>query len=94
MTVSAAAIQVLKEAGRPLHAKEITERILSRGLWSSSGKTPGATVRMPKGNAEGVRLGILVSTETGEIYGKPHYKPYLMPIRARMPVAGNPMASS
>ena len=44
MTVSAAAIQVLKEAGRPLHAKEITERILSRGLWSSSGKTPGATV--------------------------------------------------
>ena len=44
MSVLDAAIQVLREADNPLHAKEITERILSKGLWTSSGKTPAATV--------------------------------------------------
>jgi len=44
MSVRDAAIQVLKEAGKPLHAKEITERILSMGLWETTGKTPVATV--------------------------------------------------
>lgn len=44
MSVLNAAIQVLKEADNPLHAKEITERILSKGLWKTSGKTPAATV--------------------------------------------------
>jgi len=44
MSVRDAAIQVLKEAGKPLHTKEITERILSKGLWRTSGKTPTATV--------------------------------------------------
>ena len=44
MNVRDAAILALKEADRPLHAKEITERILSMGLWKTSGKTPVATV--------------------------------------------------
>jgi len=44
MSVLDAAIQVLKEADKPLHAKEITERILSKGLWKTFGKTPAATV--------------------------------------------------
>jgi len=44
MSVRDAAIQVLKEAGQPLHAKEITKRILSKDLWRTSGKTPIATV--------------------------------------------------
>ena len=39
-----AAEQVLRKAGRPLHYKEITKRILSEGLWSTDGKTPDATV--------------------------------------------------
>jgi restriction system protein len=39
-----AAIQVLTEAGKPLHAKEIAGRILSKGLWKTTGKTPAATV--------------------------------------------------
>ncbi len=39
MSVLDAAIQVLKEAGKPLHAKEIAERIMEAGLWSSDGKT-------------------------------------------------------
>ena len=39
-----AAIQVLKEAGEPLHYKEITQRILDQGLWSTKGATPEATV--------------------------------------------------
>ncbi|MBN2642084.1 MAG: restriction endonuclease [Victivallales bacterium] len=44
MNVQDAAIQILKEAGKPLHAKEIAGRIIEAGLWSSDGKTPEATV--------------------------------------------------
>ena len=44
MNVRDAAILVLKESTTPLHANEITKRILSRKLWKSSGKTPAATV--------------------------------------------------
>ena len=44
MSVLSAAIQVLKEAGKPLHATEIAERILKADLWKSDGKTPEATV--------------------------------------------------
>ena len=44
MNVRDAAILVLKESGNPLHASEITKRILSRELWETSGKTPEATV--------------------------------------------------
>jgi restriction system protein len=35
---------VLKEAGQPLHVKEIVRRVLTSGLWSTSGKTPQDTV--------------------------------------------------
>ena len=44
MNVQDAAIQVLKEAGKPLHAKEIAKRIIEAGLWVAKGKTPEATV--------------------------------------------------
>jgi restriction system protein len=44
MNVQDAAIQILKDAGKPLHAKEIAERIMEAGLWASDGKTPEATV--------------------------------------------------
>lgn len=39
-----AAIQILKEAGGPLHVNEITKRMIAAGLWASGGKTPEATV--------------------------------------------------
>lgn len=35
---------VLRDEGKPLHYREITERILKRKLWSSEGKTPEATI--------------------------------------------------
>jgi len=35
--------QILEETG-PLHYREITEELLARGLWSTTGKTPAATV--------------------------------------------------
>src|SRR5216683_4465817 len=35
---------VLAEAGKPLHYREITQRILARGLWKTEGKTPDETV--------------------------------------------------
>lgn len=35
---------VLTDEGGPLHSKEITKRLLDRGLWHSKGKTPDATV--------------------------------------------------
>ena len=44
MNVQDAAIQILKDAGKHLHAKEITERIIEAGFWSGDGKTPEATV--------------------------------------------------
>jgi len=39
-----AAIAVLREAGGPLHTREITRRILSQKLWEPKGKTPKATI--------------------------------------------------
>jgi len=44
MSVRDAAIQVLQEAGQPLHAEAITEMILAKELWKTTGKTPAATV--------------------------------------------------
>ena len=44
MNVQDATIQILKDAGKPLHAKEIAEQIRKAGLWSSDGKMPEATV--------------------------------------------------
>ena len=39
-----AAAQVLAEAGEPLDAKTMVERMLTKGLWETTGKTPAATV--------------------------------------------------
>lgn len=44
MTALDAAKQVLEEAGEPLHFKEVTQRILDKGYWSTNGKTPWATI--------------------------------------------------
>ena len=44
MAVKQAAIEILKEANKPMHAKEIAKQILAKGLWKTSGKTPEATV--------------------------------------------------
>ena len=44
MSARDAAVEVLSESGEPLHYRVITERMLKRGLWTSSGKTPEATV--------------------------------------------------
>jgi hypothetical protein len=39
-----AAAAVLAEAGTPLNAKEMVERMLATGLWQTGGKTPSATI--------------------------------------------------
>ncbi|HPZ78740.1 MAG TPA: HTH domain-containing protein [Bacillota bacterium] len=44
MKLRDAVIQVLQEAGKPLYITEITQRILSKNLWSTKGKTPANTV--------------------------------------------------
>lgn len=44
MNIQDAAIQILKDAGKPLHANEIAKLIIDSGLWKSDGKTPEATV--------------------------------------------------
>ena len=44
MNIRDAVILVLEESDTPLHVNEITERILSRKFWITSGKTPVATV--------------------------------------------------
>ncbi|HWP38181.1 MAG TPA: HTH domain-containing protein [Gemmatimonadales bacterium] len=44
MSVREAAALVLKEAGSPLHAREIAKRILAKKLWKTAGRTPHQTV--------------------------------------------------
>lgn len=44
MNVLSAAIQILKKSDTPLHAKDLTSRMIDEGLWKSEGKTPIATV--------------------------------------------------
>lgn len=44
MNVREAAIEILKDSGEPLQAKELTKRILRKKLWKTAGKTPHQTV--------------------------------------------------
>ena len=44
MNVIDAAYEVLRQAGEPLHYREITRRVLDQGLWQSKGATPEATL--------------------------------------------------
>lgn len=44
MTFLDAAYEILKQAGQPLHYREITERALAQGLITTAGKTPEATM--------------------------------------------------
>ena len=44
MNVQEAAVQILKRAGKALHVREITKRILANGLWKTSGRTPHQSV--------------------------------------------------
>ena len=44
MNVLDAAYEVLRVAGKPLHYREITQRMLDRGFWSSAGLTPWDSV--------------------------------------------------
>lgn len=39
-----AAATVLAEAGEPLNAKTMVERMLAKGLWTTGGKTPASTI--------------------------------------------------
>lgn len=55
--------KVLKNADRPLSAKEITQALLSQGLWETAGRTPDATVSarlyvdIRKGNSRFMKAG-------------------------------------
>jgi restriction system protein len=44
MSGISAAIEILKKAESPLHAKDLTSQMVAEGLWKSDGKTPNATV--------------------------------------------------
>jgi restriction system protein len=44
MSALDAAYEVLLAAGKPLHYREITQRMLDRGLWTSAGRTPWDSV--------------------------------------------------
>ncbi len=46
-----AALTVLQDAGKPLHYKEITRRIIDGGLWRTVGKTPAATISAQLGTS-------------------------------------------
>lgn len=43
-TFKSIAYQILKEAGKPLHSKEITKNALKKGILITEGKTPEATM--------------------------------------------------
>ncbi len=38
------AAQMLKDAGGPMKCKEMVEQMIAKGLWSTNGKTPSATI--------------------------------------------------
>ena len=44
MNILKAAFTVLQQSGTPLSVEEITQRVLGAGLWSTTGKTPSATI--------------------------------------------------
>ena len=44
MNLFEAIVEVLTQAGEPLHYQEITARILQAGKWSAAGQTPAASV--------------------------------------------------
>ena len=44
MSLMEAAIQILRETGRPMNTKAILEAVLAKGLWGSKGQTPAATL--------------------------------------------------
>ncbi|OFV79737.1 MAG: hypothetical protein A2W26_10795 [Acidobacteria bacterium RBG_16_64_8] len=44
MKASDAAYEVLAAAGEPLHVKELTDRMVTTGLWQTQGKTPWDTL--------------------------------------------------
>lgn len=44
MTLTQAAQAVLSQVATPLHVDELTHRVLDQGLWSTSGKTPSASM--------------------------------------------------
>jgi hypothetical protein len=46
-----AAYEILKEAGEPLHYREIARRALERGLIRTKGRTPEATLRTQLGTS-------------------------------------------
>jgi hypothetical protein len=39
-----AAAKVLAEAGKPMNMKEVVETAMTKGYWTTGGKTPAATV--------------------------------------------------
>lgn len=67
-----AAKQILSDAGRPLHYREITDRAINQGLIESEGKTPWATMNAQlsvdiKQNGENSTFG---RSEPGYFYSK------------------------
>jgi hypothetical protein len=44
LSLVAAAIQVMRETRKPMSAKQVVDAVLAKGLWSSTGKTPDATL--------------------------------------------------
>ena len=42
--ILSAAVVVLKDAGQPMNAKAMVETALGKGMWSTKGKTPAATL--------------------------------------------------
>jgi len=44
MGILKAAVVVLRETGKAMNAKEMVEAALAKGLWSTKGKTPAATL--------------------------------------------------
>lgn len=44
MSALSGVVNVLEQAGKPLHYREIAERMIKSGVWNTQGKTPEATV--------------------------------------------------
>lgn len=60
MNIKDATIEILKEAGKPLHAKEITQQIIDKDLWKNNIQSP--TVQQVRGSLGVHEQGLIITT--------------------------------
>jgi restriction system protein len=82
MTIVEAITQVMREAGRPLTAKEAYDAIVAGQLYDFHAKDPGHVVLMQiRRHCEGLDFPSAAPTKHFQLHGDNHYAPLATPVR-------------